>query len=164
MSQASAVKSAAELSQAFEARAREFADLVRGLDEQQWLLVTEAEGWPVGTTAHHVAVAFESLWGLTEALLADNVPSFTMDDINAANAQHAAEYPNPDKAETLAMLENGARDLAAKIAALSDEQLDHKAVVPLFGPDPITVRTWIENVIIGHFNAHQPSIEATIGR
>lgn len=162
MSQMSTVKSAAELAQEFEAQARAFAEFLRGLDEHQWRLVTEAEGWSVGTTAHHVGQSFATTWQLAEAMLADNVPPITHEDIDAANAAHAAEFPNPDKAETLALIESEASEVAAKIAALSDQQLDHAAVVAAFGPDPLPVRTWIEMVVIGHIGLHRQSIEATI--
>jgi uncharacterized protein (TIGR03083 family) len=155
-------KSSAELAQEFNARATEFAELVRGLNDEQWQAVTEAEGWSVGTAVHHVGQSLESTFGLTGLIISDNVPSISMDDIHASNAAHAAEYAHPDKAETLAMIEQSTGTVTEAIAALSDEELDSAAVVAAFGSDPLPVRNWIEMVVIGHIGMHTPSIEAVV--
>ena len=52
-------KSGAELSQEFSTAAAAFADLVRGLSDEQWNAVSAAEEWSVGTVAHHVAQSLE---------------------------------------------------------------------------------------------------------
>jgi hypothetical protein len=163
MSQTSAVKSAADLSQEFEARARAFADLVRGLDDEQWREICVAETWSVGTTAHHVGQSLGSTWGVAKAMLAGNLPAISWDDINAMNAAHAAEYPNPDMGETLALIEELTSSVAAEIAALNEDELRHSEVVPAFGADPLSIQRWIELVVIGHIGMHQPSIEAAAG-
>ena len=153
-------KSSAELSQAFTAQADAFAELIKGLDDEQWQTTTEEEGWSVGTVAHHVATGLGSTWGFTDMMLAANIPDMTFDDINAMNAAHASEHPNPDKAETVAMFETSAAQVAEGIAALDESSLDHAAVVPAFSQDPLTVRGWIEMIVIGHIGMHLPSIEA----
>ncbi len=156
-------KNSAELSKDFEARASEFANLVRGLDDEQWGALCVAENWSVGTTAHHVGQGFESTYSLVDAMLADSVPPISWGDIDAMNAAHAAEFPNPDKDETISMIEQSTSTVAAAIAALNDDALDSSALVPAFGADPLSVRTWIEMVVIGHIGMHQPSIEAATG-
>lgn len=164
MTQSSESRNAAALAAEFEAKAREFAELVRGLDDEQWLEVTGAEGWSVGTTAHHVGQSIAPTWDFAQAMLANDVPIITQDDLNAFNAAHAAEFPNPDKAETLALIEQSAAEVASSLAALDDAALDHSAVVTVFGPEPLPVRAWIEMVVTGHIGTHQASIEATIGK
>jgi hypothetical protein len=155
-------KSSAELSQEFNAKATAFADLVRGLDDKQWRATCEVEGWSVGTTAHHVGQSLEVTFGLTGLMIAGNVPPVSWDDINASNAAHAQEFPNPDRAETLAMIERSTATVTEGIAALSDDDLDAAAVVPAFSPEPLPVRNWIEMVVIGHIGMHQASIEAVL--
>ena len=157
-------RSSAELSREFSAAAAEFANLIRGLNEEQWNATTEAEGWSVGTVAHHVAQSLEITWGMTDLMLSDNVPPVTFDDINAANAAHAAEFANPDQAETVALMEQATPVVAEGIAALDDAALDHAALVQAFGDDPLPVRAWIENVVIGHISMHRPSIEAAVNQ
>lgn len=157
-------RSSAELSQALEARAREFADLVRGLDDEQWQALCEGENWSVGTTAHHVGTSFGATWGITQAIIAGEVPPIAMDDIDAMNAAHAAEFPNPDKDETLELIESSAARVARELAELDDALLDRSAVVQAFGPDPLPARQWVEMVVIGHPDMHQPSIEAAAGK
>lgn len=157
-------KTSADLSQEFQSRASEFADLVRGLDDEQWQALCVAENWSVGTTAHHVGESFESTWGVTGLIVADSVPPISWDDINAANADHAAKFPNPDKAETLEMIEAKSAEVAEAIAALPEDDLDKAAVVPAFGAEPLPARNWIEMVVIGHIGMHKPSIEAAAGK
>ncbi|MEZ4523166.1 MAG: DinB family protein [Thermomicrobiales bacterium] len=153
-------KTGADLSSEFNDRATEFAELIRGLDDEQWHALCEAENWSVGTTAHHVGQSFNSTWGITEAIMAGSVPPVSWDDINAMNAAHAAEFPNPDRAETLALIEDSAASVTEAIAALDDEALDKSAVVAAFSPEPLAARNWIEMVVIGHIGMHKPSIEA----
>ena len=153
-------KSGAELAQDLNASASEFADLIRGLNDEQWNRTTDAEGWSVGTVAHHVAQSLEVTFGMTDLMLSNSVPPVTFDDINAANAAHAEEHAHPDQAETVAMLEKAAPAIAEGMAALDDASLDHAATIPAFGDEPMTVRAWIENVVIGHIGMHKPSIEA----
>lgn len=157
-------KSTVELSEEFKSKAREFAELVHELDDNQWQALCVAENWSVGTTAHHVGQSFSSTWGVARAILSGSVPPITWDDINAMNAAHAAEFPDPDKAETLAMLEESAEIVASEIAKLGEDELDSSAVVAAFSPEPLPVRNWIEMVVIGHIGMHQPSIEAAVGR
>jgi uncharacterized protein (TIGR03083 family) len=156
-------KHSAELSREFNQQATAFAELVRGLNDEQWQATCEAEGWSVGTTAHHVAQSFEATFGLTGAIIADSVPSLSMEDFHASNAAHAAEFASPDRAATLALIEHSTGVVTAAIAALSDEDLDAAAVVGAIGPDPLPVRNWLEMIVIGHIGMHQPSIEAAAG-
>ncbi len=157
-------KSSAELSQEFNGTASAFADLVRGLSDEQWQATCEGEGWSVGTTAHHIGQSLETTFGLANLIITDNVPSVSMEDIHASNAAHAEEFAAPDQAETLALIEQGTAAVTAGIAALSDDDLDAAAVVSAFGPDPLPVRNWIEMVVIGHIGMHQASIEAATGQ
>ena len=156
-------KNSAELSREFNQQATAFAELVRGLNDEQWQATCEAEGWSVGTTAHHVAQSFEATFGLTGAMIADSVPLINIENIHASNAAHAAEFASPDRAETLAMIERSTGVVTDAIAGLSDEDLDAAAVVAAFGPDPLPVRSWIEMVVIGHIGMHQSSIAAAAG-
>ena len=156
-------KNSAELSQEFSQQATDFAELVRGLSDEQWQATTAEEGWSVGTVAHHVGASFESTFGLCGLMIADNVPSISLDDIHAGNAAHAEEHASPDKAETLALIEQSTATVTDGLASLSDDDLDAAAVVPAFGPDPLPVRNWIEMVVIGHIGMHRGSIEGAIG-
>ena len=153
-------KSSTELSQEFNEAATSFAELVRGLNDEQWQATAEGEGWSVGTTARHVAQGLQFTWGITDAILSSNMPSFTGEDVDNINAQHAEEHPNPDKAETVAMMEQAIPEITSKIAALDNEALDQTGVVEAIGEEPISVRAWLEMLVIGHIGMHRPSIEA----
>jgi hypothetical protein len=48
------------LTQRFEATVHAVATLEK-LDEGDWAQVTDAERWPVGVTAHHIAAALEPI-------------------------------------------------------------------------------------------------------
>ena len=155
--------SSADLAQEFNARATKFAELVRGLNDEQWKVMTEAEGWSVGTAVHHIGQSLETTFGFTSLIIGDTVPSVSMDDIHSSNAAHAEEFAHPDKAETLAMIEASTETVTEGIAALSDDDLDRAAVVAAFSSEPLPARNWIEMVVIGHIGMHQSSIESAIG-
>ncbi len=155
-------KNGAQLSQELKTTSQAFIELLQGLDDEQWAATTREENWSVGTVAHHVAQSFGTTWGMVDLMLADSVPAVSWDDINAMNAAHASEHPNPDKQETIDLAEQSTAQVSAAMAKLDDESLDQTAVIPAFSPEPLSVRSWIEMVIIGHIGMHQPSIEAAI--
>ena len=48
-----------ELARQFEAKSRDAMATLEKLGEADWTKVTEAEKWPVGVTAHHLASVLE---------------------------------------------------------------------------------------------------------
>jgi hypothetical protein len=130
--------------------------------EEQWRAQTTPEAWSVGVVAHHIASTQQFLIELMQNVInGTNEPmSLSMEMIHAGNAEHAREFANVGKAETLAMLRDGAPRAVTLIEQLSDEQLNATAAV--FSGQPMTLAQSIQAVALGHFPDHIASINATI--
>jgi len=154
---------AAALAAEFERVNNELIATVEGLSDAQWRTTCAAEGWPVGVTAHHVAVSHGPVAGL--AMLIANgqpLPGITPAQIDAGNAQHAREHANCTRAETVALLRNEGARAAGLVRGLSDEQLDRTA--PFFGGAPWSAADVVQRILIGHPQSHLASIQqATAG-
>ncbi|MFN8559216.1 MAG: DinB family protein [Dehalococcoidia bacterium] len=135
------------------------AAAAEGCSDAAWRATTSAEGWSVGTTVHHVAGHLAAIGFIQGIVAGQPAPPLTMEMINAGNAQHAAEYPNPDRAETLALLRSAGASAAAAIRGLSDEQLSTMVAAPVAGQAPIA--GLIEMILVHSSNEHLQSIKAT---
>lgn len=149
--------------------AAEFGDLqnlavatVSGADHDQWQQTTEAEGWTVAATAHHLAIVQRGFVGMIEKLAGGETysPTIDMEAIHKSNAEHAREYAAADRAETLDILESSGADMARLIRSIDDGQLER--IAGTFGGNELTVAQVIEYVVIGHLREHSTSIQKTI--
>ena len=61
---------AEDLAKQFEAKANEATAVLERLSDADWKKVTTAEKWPVGVTAHHIAVSHELIAGIIKTLAA----------------------------------------------------------------------------------------------
>jgi hypothetical protein len=155
---------AAALAAAFERANSELIELVEPLTAEQWRAITQAEGWPVAVTAHHVAVSHPSLFGLAQLVAnGQEVPPITMEMIDAANAEHALEFAHVSHAETLDLLRREGAAVASGLRGLTDEQLARSAPMAFAGGQPWTAQELIERIVIHHPSEHGASIKATIG-
>src|SRR5919108_84283 len=102
------------LAKQFEAKVQEATSVLEKLSDADWKKVTAGEKWSVGVTAHHVAMAHAGIAGLVKSVASgQHKASMTMDDLHAMNAQHAKDYANVGKAETVALHKKNAADAAA---------------------------------------------------
>jgi len=151
------------LAKEFEAKAREATAVLEKLTDADWKKVTEAEKWTVGVTAHHVAGSHEPIANIIKTVAAgQSIPNFTMDMLHAANAQHAKDFANCTKAETIGLHTRGVTTAAAVVRGLSDDQLGKSGVV-LTGMPPMSAEQVITNVLIHHIGDHFDSIRKTVG-
>ena len=58
------------LARQFEAKAQEAARILEQLSDANWNMVTEAERWSVGVTAHHLATSYERVPDIATGLAA----------------------------------------------------------------------------------------------
>jgi hypothetical protein len=80
-----------------------------------------------------------------------------MEMIDQGNAQHAQQFANVTKEETLAALQQNAPGAVAMVRGLSDEQLDRSAE---FVGRRWTTEEAIQTILIGHIAGHTESIRA----
>ena len=121
----------------------------------------EGEGWSPTVTAHHIATSHAGIGGLASMIAnGQPVPPITMDMINAGNAQHAQDFANVSREETIALLRSAGKEAVEMVRGLSDEQLDRTAPMAFAGGEVWSAAQVIERVLIGHPIGHGESIKA----
>ena len=151
------------LARQFEAKAQEAAGVLEKLSDTDWEKVTEAEKWSVGVTAHHLAGAYERVPDIARGLAAgQSFGNFTRKMLDERNAQHAKDFADCTKEETLALHRKGAANAVAVIRGFSDEQLAKSGVLFTDAP-PMTVEQLIMGALIHHTDEHYGSIRKTVG-
>jgi hypothetical protein len=152
------------LAEQFERANNDIVALVEGCSEEALRSSTSAEQWSVAVTAHHVASSHEAIAGFL-GLIANGqeLPPITPEMMDQINAQHAQQYANCGRQETLDLLRANAAAAASVVRGLSDEQLDRTAPMPFLGGAPWSTQQCIENVLIGHVLDHGGSIRTSVG-
>jgi len=146
------------LAQQVQATCDEFASTIAGLTEAQWRATCAPEGWPVGVTAHHIGASYEPVAGVMMAVATgQQLPGLTPEMIDAGNAQHAQQFANVGKQETVELVRTAGAKAAGMLRGLSDEQLQNSA--PLFPGTMFTAAQVAENILIGHPRQHMQSIK-----
>jgi GNAT superfamily N-acetyltransferase len=146
-----------------EAKVQEALGTLETLGDTEWKKVTEAEQWPVGVTAHHLAGALEPISHMIAAVATGRAPgNVTVEMLDQMNAQHAKDHADCTRAETIELLRTGAAVAAATIRRLSDDQLATSGPV-LVGMPPMTVEQLITSGLLDHVDEHFGSIRATVG-
>jgi len=154
---------AESLAKQFEAKAAEMTGVITKLSDADWKKITAAEKWPVGVTAHHLAGALEPISGMIKAIVAGQpLGNFTGYLLDEMNAQHARDYANCTKAETIELHRKGMAAAAATIRGLSDDQLAKSGTV-FTGMPPMTAEQLITSGLLDHTDEHFGSIRKTVG-
>ena len=135
---------------------------VEAVTDEQWQLKTADEGWPVGVVAHHLATV-SGVEPLERILAGDQTPFWAdSDEVNALNAQHARDFADCTKEETLDLLRGNSPRVEEVIGALTDEQLKVRCE-PQVGW-PVTVEQFIVIMMPNHVVSHHGSILRTISQ
>jgi len=122
---------AAAFADDFAAANREAVAFTRGCGDASWVLPVSGEGWSVGVVLHHVAeVHAQCVRWLAGMSLGTGVGD-TAQDVDRANALHAARAQGVRRDETASLLEANGERLEAVLRALTDDELDRTAP---FGP------------------------------
>jgi hypothetical protein len=152
------------LAKQFESKAREALATLQDLSDAEWKKVTEAEKWPVGVTAHHLAGALEPVSYMVRSLAAhESTGTLSAAMLDEMNARHAQEFASCTKAETVELHQRGMTTAAATIRALSDDQLAISGTVLIDVP-PMTAEELIARGLLQHIDEHFGSIRRTVGR
>ena len=147
----------------FEAKVEEATDLLERLSDADWKKTTAAEKWTVAATAHHVASSYEPLTHIIKTIAAGQaLPHFTRQMLDETNAQHAKEFADCTKPETITLHKKGAAAAAAAVRGLSDAELAKTGTV-FTGMAPMSAEEMIKGALLGHIDEHFGSIRKTIG-
>jgi hypothetical protein len=151
------------LAKQYEAKVQEATGVLEKLSDADWKKVTAAEKWSVGVTAHHVAGSHEPIANILKTVATGQaMPNFTMDMLNDMNAQHAKEFANCTKADTIALHKKGAAAAATVLRGLSDEQLAKSGTV-LAGMPAMSAEQIATGILMNHIDDHFGSIKKTVG-
>src|SRR5688572_11284844 len=90
----------------FQSANDEIISLVTACSDEQWRQPTSSETWSVAVVAHHVATVHRDFTGIVRKLASGESfsPSSSMEMVDRKNAEHAQDYANVGKPETLALL------------------------------------------------------------
>ena len=150
------------LAERFEQVTRQLAATIERCSDAQWKTKTTGEQWSIGVVAHHIAQSNEAVAGIVKLIATgQSVPPLTMEMIHQGNAEHARQFANVGKDETLALLRKTAAAAAGTVRGLSAEQLARTA--PVIGGAPMSAEQMVERVLIGHVVGHHDSIQAAVG-
>ncbi|HYU19490.1 MAG TPA: DinB family protein [Chloroflexota bacterium] len=148
----------------FEQANADVISAIDGLSDTQWRAMCAGENWPVGVTAHHIAGGHQPISGFVQMIAnSQPLPALTSEMLDQGNAQHAQQYANCTKAETLELLRSQGQAAANLVRGLSDEQLDRSQPLSLVGGAVWTTQQFIENGLIGHPRGHLESIKKACG-
>ncbi len=151
------------LARQFEARAREAVAILETLSDADWTKVTEAEGWTVGATAHHLGDAFQAVTHLASAIASGRAPDhFTTAMLDEMNARRAREHAGCPRGETIALLRTAASAASTVIRGLTDDQLARSGAVFADLP-PMTAERLIVRGLIVHIDEHIGNIRKATG-
>jgi hypothetical protein len=147
----------------FEGKVQEATAVMEKLSDADWKKVTSAEKWPVGVTAHHIASSHQGIGGIMKALAdGKSGPNIPMEGLHQMNAQHAKEFANCTKSETLELHKKNAAAAAALLRSIDDAAFDKSSTV-FTGAPPMSAAQ-MAGILSSHIDEHIGSIKATVGR
>ena len=143
--------------------ANALAAVAGSLTDAQWETRVPNDGRRIGVIVHHVGSMYplEMKLALT---LAEGRPviGVTMEDVNAINADHAAEHDSVSKQDAIDLLLRNSATAAHQIRKLSNAELDRAAPVSLYGDAPLTCQFFIEDHALRHSYHHLARIRGTL--
>ena len=145
--------------------ARALAAFAETITAAEWQMRTPRDGRKVGVIVHHVGNMYPLEMDLAEKLArGESISGVTWDDVAAVNAAHATEFDGVTREEALAFLERNSSAAAARVRALSDNELDRAATVSLNSHAPLTCQFFIEDHALRHSFHHLARLRAALGR
>jgi len=150
------------LAKQYEAKVQDATATLEKLSDADWKKTTGGEKWTVAVVAHHVASGHEGIAGIIKAVSSgQSMGNFTMEQLHEMNAQHAQQFANASKADTVALHKKNSAAAASLVRGLSDEQLARSATV-LQGMPAMSVEQIVTGILINHIDDHMGSIKKTV--
>jgi hypothetical protein len=153
---------ATTLADQFAAASDELLNVLEAATPAQLAAQCADEHWPVLLTARHVAISYRVVGSWVRKLADGQAVATTRAQIDEGNAQHAAQFPTPDRDEVLTLLRDNAAKTTAMIRGLSDEQLATGAAMGPAEGRTLTADQAIRHVLIQHIKDHLPGIRDAI--
>jgi len=149
-------------------RIKSFADevmtFVENLTGSDWNKVCDGEDWTVGVTARHIGAAHFAISKMASMIVrGEDLPSLSMDQINAMSEKDSRKHADCTKAEALELLRKNSAELAAFAAGLTDDELDREGSMPAFGGE-VTTGQLFDFIIFQSAPQHFDSMKAALGK
>ncbi|MHB8571893.1 MAG: DinB family protein [Candidatus Dormibacteria bacterium] len=157
---------AAAVAAEYETALEQFIATVSRVPEPEWTRTTDSEGWPVGVTAHHVAVSVPFVIQLAEQVADGADITWTREFIDEVNAQHADIFGEADRAETLELLRENGADACRRLRLLDDTAFVTRAGTSMeYEPGKFlsTPEEICRQMLLHHTQEHLASIRSTLG-
>lgn len=143
--------------------ANTLATFAEVLSESEWNTPVLGDGRTIGVVVHHVASVYPMEIELAKSLAKGNpITEATIDVVNQMNADHAKEFANVKKRETIELLRQNSKIAADSVRAFTDVELDNSATVSLNANAPLSAQFFIEDHALQHSFHHYDKIKKTI--
>jgi hypothetical protein len=142
------------------------ATFAEGLSEAEWAMpVSATDRRTVGQIVNHVALVYPIEVDLARAVGAGNaVTDVTWQVVAELNAGHARDQASVTPAAAIGLLRQNARQAAAAVRLLSDDELDRAAPFSLSYGAPVTAQFVLEDHAVRHSWHHLSRIRSAVGR
>ncbi|MCB0104269.1 MAG: maleylpyruvate isomerase N-terminal domain-containing protein [Caldilineaceae bacterium] len=151
-----------ELSNRFVALNQAVLAFVRACSPTQWQAITAAEGWPVGVTARHIAVAHYPVIEWVRMIVnGQPLPPVTMDNVDQLNAQHAESHALCTQEEVCELLATNSANVVAYLQSLPPIALAGQGYLKLFESEISAEQLFVAVLLDGVAN-HFNSIKAAV--
>ncbi|HRW08266.1 MAG TPA: hypothetical protein P5121_24350 [Caldilineaceae bacterium] len=151
-----------ELSSRFVALNQVVIAFVRACSPTQWQTITAAEGWPVGVTARHIAVAHYPVIEWVRMIVdGQPLPPVTMDNVDQLNAQHAEAHALCTQEEVCELLATNSANVVAYLQSLPQNALASQGYLKLFESE-ISAEQLFVAVLLDGVSNHLNSIKAAV--
>ncbi len=155
---------ARELAERLKTLNGEIIEFVEKCTEQDWGKICSWEQWSVGVTARHIGTGHYEVLQLARKIInGEKFPEMTEQQVTEMANQHAREHADCAKPEVLEILRNNGREMVQFVVGLDDSELNRAGYLALFGSD-ITVRQFIETVILQSGGQHFKNMKSTVGK
>lgn len=136
---------------------------VEGCSDDQWAAKCPDTGWSANVQAHHIASSQPFIAGfLGKVANGEQVTPVTMEMIDQGNAQHAEQFANVSKDDTLTALRANGEQIGGWLRSLSDEQLDRQGAF-LAGMPESSVEGMIRFLTFGEIERHGATMRQAVG-
>ncbi|HUG16844.1 MAG TPA: DinB family protein [Thermomicrobiales bacterium] len=150
------------MAERFHRARQEFIRVIDSCDASQLQAHCHGEQCTVAALASHVA-GFHALgaqW-VQQAVRGEELPTITMNDIDAMNAEQTVRDANRSPQDILQELREHGGAAEQVVRSVSDDDLDRTVQFPLLG-GAVSIQRLIEIVVIGDVEGHLKSIKAAI--
>ncbi len=155
-------QAAVELAQKFRTAHRGLVDFIGSCSDEDWRTYCENEERAVGVVVHHLAFVQGKVVEMVDAALGGSRYSLTAEDVNQINRDHAKDFGDCSRPETIELLNRNGRRLSERVGELTDRQLTEAVDVIVNGQQMRSLKNVIALVAISHIEWHMDSVRAAL--